>query len=421
MIAAEQSHSVDATPIVQSLRSRLEATASRPWPDRPVPVVLAITDLDIGGAERALVALATRLDRRRWRPSVICLGPEAELAEELREANISVQSLSVGRRNPVKAVRQFAKALQSDPPELVQSFLFHANVAAKLAATMAGRPRVVGGIRVAERRNRWHLNLERITQRLACGMVCVSEGVRRHAVESGHLDPDRLVVIPNGIDPKRFDDVTLAGRIGSLPESQRVILFVGRIEPQKGVSILLDAFARVAPALSGWSLVIVGDGPDRDSLCARSKVILGDRVAWLGRRRDVPKLMAAADLVVLPSLWEGMPNVVLEAMASGTPVIGTRVEGTEELVTSDGPERTGWLAVPGEVDSLAEAIRDAVAQSDQLPQIGSRGRDRASRIYSLERVVAAYETVWAACLGLDRDILPVRVEFGFKPIATASR
>ena len=419
MIALRYPNLVEATPIVQSLRSRLEAAESGPWPDRPVSIALVITDLDVGGAERALVELATRLDRRRWQPSVVCLGPAGEFGETLGSHDIPVAFLALDRRSPIKAVVRVARALQAIEPELVQSFLFHANIATKLA----GRPRVVGGIRVAERRNRWHLGMERITQRLSCGSICVSEGVRRHAVETGHLDPNRLVVIPNGIDPSRFDGIAPAIPIGTIPADHRVMLFVGRLEPQKGVATLLDAFAQVAPDRPGWSLAIVGDGPARASLHARSESspILRDRVCWLGRRRDVPALMAASEIVVLPSLWEGMPNVVLEAMAASKAVIGTRVEGTEDLVVADGPERTGWLADPGDVRSLVDVLRIATSDSEDRRTLGARGRDRVERRFSLDRVVAAYETVWAACLGFDRDSLPVRVEFGLKPVPPPGR
>ena len=169
-------------------------------------MALVITDLDVGGAERALTALATRLSPSRWRVGVFCLDGPGPLAEVIRGRGLPCECLDVGRRNPVRAVARLAAAPAAVRPELVQSYLFHANLAARLAAPWAGRPRVVlGGIRVAERQKRWHLTLDRWTSRLAAGEVCVSRGVLAFSRDVGGLDPARLTVIPNGIDPAPYD------------------------------------------------------------------------------------------------------------------------------------------------------------------------------------------------------------------------
>src|SRR5262249_19035136 len=175
-----------------------------------VPVALVITDLDVGGAERALVALATGLDRRRWAPAVVVLGPEGPLCGAVRGAGIPLSCLALGRRDPARGGARLAAALPSQRPWLVQSFLFHANIAARLAAPLAGSPWVVGSLRVAERRPSkwWHLTLDRLTAGLVAGEVCVSEGVLRFSRDVGRLDPARLTVIPNGIDPAPFDRAT---------------------------------------------------------------------------------------------------------------------------------------------------------------------------------------------------------------------
>lgn len=384
--------------------------ATLPWPDRPVPVALVITDLDVGGAERALVALATGLDRRRWSPSVACLGPHSALVESLEAECIPVACLAVDRRRPFDAVRRLSAALREQSPRLVQSFLFHANVAAKLASRGAGRPWVVGGIRVAERRNRWHLGMERWTQRLSAGSVCVSEGVRHHAIASGHLDPDRLTVIPNGIDLRRFDECATPGATSgdSAVLPPRSVLFVGRIERQKGIEILLDAFRSEGVRACDWTLVLVGDGPDRQEHESRvaSDPALQGRVRWMGRREDVPRLLLQAEMVVLPSLWEGMPNVILEAMAARKPVIATRVEGSSDLVEPAREERTGWLVPPGDSIALATALVRADHLRAEFPKLGEAGRARVERHFSQSRVIAEYERLWAGLIGLDLATAP---------------
>ena len=381
-----------------TLAQLLAAPPRRPRPDRPVRVGLVITDLDVGGAERALVALALGLDRRRWEPSVVALAGEGALAGVLRDAGIATTCLGVNPRRPIAAVRDLAAVFRRDRPEVVQSFLFHANHAARLAAPLAGRPPVVGGLRVAERHRRWHLRLDRASAHLGVGSVCVSEGVRRFSIGVGKLNPANLVVIPNGVDLARFDAAGPADR-GSLgvPPDAILALFVGRLDVQKGLDVLLESAAVVARARPDWHLALAGDGPLRAALLDHAAHLpdLAGRVHWLGRRDDVPALLRTADLMVLPSRWEGMPNVVLEAMAAGLPVVATRVEGTEDLVI---PGQTGWLVPPGAVDPLADALL-AATDPARRRAFGQNGRSRVEAEFTPERVVAAYDHLWASVLG----------------------
>jgi starch synthase (maltosyl-transferring) len=374
----------------------------RPWPERPIGVALVITDLDVGGAERALTALATRLDRSRWRVGVFCLSGPGALVEVIRGAGLPCECLDVGRRNPVRAVARLAASLRRFGPELIQSFLFHANLAARLAAPWVSRPRppVLGGIRVAERQRRWHLQLDRWTSRLVAGEVCVSRGVLAFSRDVGGLDPSRLTVIPNGIDPAPIDaaDPVPRANIG-IPDEAHLALFVGRLDPQKGLPDLLDAAERVIARRPDWHLALAGDGPERDWLLGAlaARPALRDRVRWLGRRDDVPGLLKAADVLVQASHWEGMPNAVLEAMAARRAVVGTAVEGTEDLVV---PGETGWLVPPRDPAALAHALEEAAEDPDRCRRYGQAGRLRVEREFTLDAVVAAYERLWAGVLGL---------------------
>jgi starch synthase (maltosyl-transferring) len=124
----------------------------------------------------------------------------------------------------------------------------------------------------------------------------------------------------------------------------------------------------------------------------------GDRLHWLGRRSDVPGLLRTADLLVLPSRWEGMPNVVLEAMTARKAVVASAVEGTEDLVVAG---ETGWLVPPGDAGALASALVEAAADRQRLRRFGRAGRDRIERHFSIDRVIRAYDTLWAEVLGLE--------------------
>jgi starch synthase (maltosyl-transferring) len=362
-------------------------------------MALVITELDVGGAEKMLIELAQRLDRRRWSPSVLALGREGPLARPLRQEGMDVECLEVDRRRPIRGVLRLAAALRARRPRLVQSFLFHANVASRLAAPLAGRPWVVGGVRVAEHEQAWHLRLERRTQRLGAGWVCVSEGVRQWMIREARIDPARLVVIPNGIECDAPEPAAADRSVLSRFPAGPIALFVGRLTRQKGVDVLLEAASVVVANQPDWSLAIVGDGPDRPMLeeRVRNDPGLKSAVKFLGARSDVGALLRAADLLVLPSRWEGMPNVVLEAMAAGRPVVATAVAGTSELVRSG---ETGWLVPPEDPGAVAGALIEAARDQPRAQLYSRQGRDRVAREYRVETMVERYERLWARVLGL---------------------
>ena len=366
-----------------------------------MPVCLVITDLNVGGAEKALVSLATGLDKAFWRVSVINLGGEEPLAEVLRSHGVEVRCLAVSKRKPVQAVRMMARAMQELGPQVVQSFMFHANVAGRLGARLARVPWVIGGLRVAEHQKAWHLTVDRLTAWLSLGSVCVSEGVRRFSQTYGGLKGERLCVIPNGVDVRPFDESKpLEHKELSLPKKASVSLFIGRLDAQKGLPFLLDAAETVAAHRPDWHLVMMGrEGSESEWFHGRvaESEVLRKHVHWLGFRSDVGSLLKMSDVLVLPSLWEGMPNVVLEAMATSRAVIGTDVEGTNELVV---PGETGWIVPPEDAKALAEAIGESIANPQQTKRFGQAGRRRVEAHYTLERTVEAYDRLWSGVLGL---------------------
>jgi glycosyltransferase involved in cell wall biosynthesis len=148
-----------------------------------------------------------------------------------------------------------------------------------------------------------------------------------------------------------------------------------------------------------WFLVLAGDGPSRSWLLEElgREPLLHANVRWLGPRDDIPRLLKTANVLVLPSRWEGMPNVVLEAMAAGCPVVGTAVEGTEDLVV---PGQTGWLVPLRYPEELGHALIEAAKSPERCQAYGQQGRLRAIRDFSLAKTVASYEHLWAGLLGL---------------------
>lgn len=363
----------------------------------PIRIAFCITDLDAGGAERALVQLVTRLDRRRWQPAVYCLSPGGVLVEELINSGIPVVCLGARSVWNIGVLFRLTRELRQLQPALLQTFLFHANIVGRIAGWRAGVPYIVSGIRVAEKRTRTHLWLDRVTERLVDRHVCVSQGVADFSARVARLSPEKLHIIPNGVDACLFADAQPCDLAPlGIPPGNRTLITVGRLDPQKGLQFLIEAMETVVAQDRNIHLLIVGEGPQRPILeqDIRDRQ-LGQHVHLLGQRSDVPQLLQACDAFVLPSLWEGMPNAVLEAMAAGLPVIATRVEGVSELVT-DG--ETGLLVDSGSATSLATAITMLLRDTDRAREMGTAAQRRTRSEFSWEKMTAAYERLYESLL-----------------------
>lgn len=370
----------------------------------PYRIALCITDLDVGGAELALVELATRLDRTRFCPVVYCLGPrprrlEASCAARLESMGIAVHCLGARRWiDALWATRRLVLLLREQKPHLLQSFLFHANMVGRVAARWAGVPRVVASIRVAERHARWHLWLDRATSGWVDRYVCVSQAVAEFSIHQGGLPRNRVLVIPNGVDLNRYParqpaDLSQFG----IPPHSKTVTFVGRLERQKGVDWLLETAPRWLDAVAEAHLLLVGEGPWYAELVASVRRMgLSGRVHFAGWRLDVPEILAASTLLVLPSRWEGMANVVLQAMASGLPVVATNVEGVGEVLV-DYPDLQ--VVEFGDADGFARRVAALLSDPALAATLGRCNRSHVERAFSIEAVVSKFQGLWESLIG----------------------
>lgn len=372
----------------------------------PARIAFCITTLETGGAERQLVELATRLPRDRFEPVVAVLScppspPQDEFVQRLAKHAVPASFLC-GRswwQAPV-VQRRLSQWLGRMRPDLLQCFLAHANVLGAWAARRLGIP-IVTGIRVAEQRRNCHRLLQRWTAPLVDRHVCVSRSVAGFAEQSMGLACDKLIVIPNGVDIARFTDVEpLSHDELGLAPGRRVLLFVGRLEPDKRPDWLLERLPAITARLAEHDLVIVGRGRLEERLRRRAAGLgVADRVHFVGWRPDVPRWMAAADLVLLTSAAEGMPNVVLEAMAAGRPVVTTEVHGVEELL---GEHHTRQVVPADSPSAFVEAVVRIAADRVLAARLGEQNRARATREFSFAAAVDRYGALYASLLATER-------------------
>lgn len=370
-------------------------------PERP-RVTFLITELDSGGAERALVRIATGLASGDWDRSVICLGDRGELVEPLEDAGIPVTCLGARRvfspRGLWRATVGLTRELKRQQPAVLQTFLWHANFAGRLAARRAHVPHVVSGIRVAERRGRWRLRLDRWTEKSVERHVCVSHDVASFSIRESGLDPLKMVVIPNGVDFDHFRDAAPAdlSEFG-IPTDATVLLTVGRLDPQKNPLALVRVVGRLASERSNLHLLFVGQGPMETDI-TRAAVELGvtDRVHLAGWQPNVAGLMRAADVFVFASQWEGMPNVLLEAGATGLPIVATRAEGVSEIVED---RVTGRLVDTDDDQSLTTAIAETLRGQSQAGSAAAKLQDIIARDFTWPNVVSRYDSLYRSLIG----------------------
>jgi glycosyltransferase involved in cell wall biosynthesis len=371
-------------------------------PPAPKRLALVITELEPGGAERCLVEIATGLNRTRFSPIVVSLAPPpgaAEkqiLVERLKSAGVPTHFLGFAKAwDYFAAVRQLADLFQAADVEFVQTFLFHANVVGARAALMAHVPHVLAGIRVADPRP-WRTYIERWATSGAGRLVCVSQSVAEFCRRRGFA-AEKLVVIPNGVDSSRWQALkqSNANPLG-VSERRRSIVFVGRLDKQKGLDRFFEELPKIFDLLPQHNLVLVGDGPQRASLERKaSRLGLASRVHFCGWQPDAAPFIATADILVLPSRWEGMPNVVLEAMAAGKPVVATQAEGTVELLGIGALEQT--VAV-GDWQGFRERIIEMGQNPAIVAELGQRNLSRAEQ-FSVSTMVQRYERLYAAVAG----------------------
>ena len=371
--------------------------SNQPTPDPALRLALVITELGVGGAEKCVALLAQGIRRHQLHPQVFSLAPpppagQDRLVRDLESAGVPVHFVHVQRpQQLLRAVGTLTRLLRQMRPHVLQSFLFHANVVSALAARRARVQRTFAGLRVAEPAA-WRWRLLRLVAPRFEQFVCVSQSVAEFVAAQG-LAESKMTVIPNAVNVQQMRDRPAADlRSLGIASERRVILCVARLDRQKGVDWLLEQIAMVFQQLPDFDLVLAGAGPQLESICQYvNKNPWRDRVHLLGQRDDVPELMKASDLVVLPSRWEGMSNVLLEAMACRRPVVAHRVHGVAEVLGQLADQQT---VEPGHPTDFVQQIVSLCSNRELATHLGEANCRRIEQHYTIDRLCAAYAQLY---------------------------
>jgi glycosyltransferase involved in cell wall biosynthesis len=359
--------------------------------------VLLVTDeMEVGGTQRQIVHIARGLDRAAFEPTVAYFTNRSFLVDDLLAAGVAVAEIPKRRRLDPGFIRHLARHVREGRYDVMHCFAFTGELWGAVARRLvpgAMRPALITSVR---NKYDWYSatqwRLKGWAARESSRVIANSRAGGEYAQEKMGLPPGSVDVVYNGVSEPP------AAALGA-PRSESggpvTALFVGRLVPQKNVPVLLRAMKRLVDRGEAPRLRIAGDGPLR-AQCALQIEALGiqSHVELLGERSDVASLMSAADFVILPSLREGLSNVVLEAMMCARPVIASAVGGNMELVES---MVTGILFPSDDDAALAEAIRRLATDRGLRQSLGGEGRRRALERFSVRAMVEAMQAAYREC------------------------
>jgi len=363
----------------------------------PVKILHVFHSFNMGGLENGVVNLVNRLDTARFQHEICCLSILGIAAGRL-ERPTPIFEMHKRDGNDWRMVLNLIKLMRARHPDIVHTRNW-GGVDGIIAAKAAGISRIIHGehgwnLDDPRGRNPRRRRIRRLLSPWVKRVVAVSADIQNWLIQDVGIREDKVSLIPNGVDTDKFrpgDPVELKRALG-FSTSDRVIGCVGRFDPVKNHPLLIKAFSRLKHDLP-IHLVLLGDGPEKHHLeDLRDSLLCRDRIHFVGQRENVAELLRIMDIFVLPSRSEGICNALLEAMASGIPIIATAVGGNIELV-QDG--HTGLLVSSEDEDSMVHALNLYLEDASGLSaRVGQNARRKAEQDYSLRHMIQSYESLY---------------------------
>jgi glycosyltransferase involved in cell wall biosynthesis len=366
---------------------RIEKSTMKSMMEPGHSLLLVVNGFGVGGGELKLLELASLLDRKKYAITIASVGQGGALEEQFRALGCPVHVLPKAFGFDPRLPWRLAKLMRACRAELVMSTLFYADIISALA-TFFYRPKALLSWEVITGQLSWY---QVLAYRLLAGrfalVAAVSNSIHPFIRGMRGMKEERISTIYYGVDLKKYQPP-------ARPVLKEEIVFgtVARLVYQKGHRWLLDAIPAVLEKYPRARWRFAGDGEKRSELEAQAQRLgIAHAVEFLGSRSDVQELLGTFDLFILPSLWEGFPNVLLEAMASGLPVIATAVEGTVEMVVNG---ETGRLVPKEDSRALTAAMLELAESPEVRQRMGKNGRLRVENHFSLDQQVARFEELF---------------------------
>ncbi len=353
---------------------------------KKIKIIYAITSLHRGGAERLLVDLLEYLDKDKYDPQVITVVEGGELEEELKNLGIPVKIFRKKTKVGLRVIYEIYKFLKKEKPDIFHSMLFGGDTWGRIAAIFSGVPHI---FTTEQNINLDEGFLKKFTKMVLSWftekVIAISESVKNYSIKADRISPDKITVIYNGTRTEKF-----------LWENPRfffhdpvLISVIARLEPQKGHKYLLRALAEIRDL--NWRLQIVGEGSLRKKLEKQAaKEGIKDKVEFMGLKKDISKVLKNIDIFVLPSAWEGLGIVVLEAAMAARPIVASKTGGIPEIIN----EETGWLVPPKKPKDLAAVIKEVLENKKQAAEKALRAQKDVKERFNIKNIVKQYEKLY---------------------------
>lgn len=347
-----------------------------------------------GGIEQLILSLARIADGKEVAYRVYCLDTGGVLLNELKELDVPTSIFNRRPGHDWRLVVRLARVFKEDRLDVVHTHNQAAHFYGALAAKLAGIPVIINTEHSRfQIQHHWRRRLEkRLLSYITDTLVAVSEELRQHTVEVDKIAAHKLKVIMNGIDVQRFDSVTAEmvnafKQDSGIPVTANVISIIARLHPIKNHSLLFHAIHKTVKSSTDLRLVVVGDGPEKEKLVNLAETLeLSDKILFLGNRTDVPVILKASDVTVLCSIAEGLPLVLLEAMAARTPIVVTKGANLSGIIQQ---AVNGFLA--GETpDAFSDDLVALLANKNSLEAITDQAYNLVTSNYTIESTAKAY-------------------------------
>lgn len=365
-------------------------------------ILYVIGQLGVGGAEHQLIYLTTNLDPTKYEIMVCSLSKEAQLLPLLEDAGLKTiiipKLVSPDFTRPFKLL----KIVKSFKPDLIHSYLSVANTWSRLVGFVTGVPVIISERSCGQNNNFIIRVFNKILSFSGDYIIANSQAGANGLIENDEFSSEKVKTIYNGVFPKRFqltlddqDKQRLLLDLG-ISDCKNVIGIIGRFDSNKNHDLLFKAFQIVLRRFPSSCILCIGDGPRREELKRlASSLGITEHVYFTGIREDIPECLALMKLLVLPSFVEGLPNVILEAMAANVPVVATDVGGVGELINEG---VTGWLVNPEDELGLAEKISYVLEYPKNAEIVAENAHHFVTKHFSIERMVQETEKVYSELL-----------------------
>jgi glycosyltransferase involved in cell wall biosynthesis len=360
-------------------------------------VLHIIDSLHLGGAQEVVLNLAT-CGSSRFRHEVATLHGHGIYWDRLKKVGIKVHSLSPHKFLPVYLALILWRIL-ADRPDILHCHLIPSNIIAKPLGALLGVTVIINHDHTNDPHridNKILLALDKSTNRFAHHIIAVAAACRDFLTTHESIPPEKISLVPNAIDLRRFslgeaswDDAR--AQLG-LPAGSRIVAGVGRLNPQKNFALFLDIAAQLAPRFPALHFLLAGDGPEEQMLREKASALgIANRVTFSGYVADTRLVYLAADVLLMPSRYEGLPMTLLEAMAMGLPVVASKLDGIAEVI-GDGAE--GFLVPSDDAALFVERTAALLADAELSSRISQNARAKIEAHFSVERMTSAVEDIY---------------------------